>query len=158
MGLDMYLTKEHYVKNWDFMKPEERTKVTVLKGGKPHPAINTERVSGVTEEVAYWRKANAIHKWFVDNVQDGKDECQRSYVDLEQLKELVSLCKKILDIKDPEKQKRTAEKLLPPQAGFFFGSTEIDQYYLEDLQNTIDQIQPELEKEPTADYYYRASW
>ena len=27
------------------------------------------------EEVGYWRKANAIHGWFVRNVQNGKDDC-----------------------------------------------------------------------------------
>ena len=26
-------------------------------------------------QIASWRKANAIHKWFVDNVQDGVDDC-----------------------------------------------------------------------------------
>ena len=25
------------------------------------------------DQIASWRKANAIHKWFVDNVQDGVD-------------------------------------------------------------------------------------
>lgn len=29
----------------------------------------------IMTEIAYWRKANHIHKWFVDNVQYGVDDC-----------------------------------------------------------------------------------
>ncbi len=60
MGLDMSLTKRTYVKNWDWMKPEDTHLVTVLKGGKP-TGIKPERVGEIIEDVAYWRKANAIH-------------------------------------------------------------------------------------------------
>ncbi len=61
MGLDMYLTKETYVKNWDFQKAQDKHAVTVQKGGETVKSIKPERVSYVTEEVAYWRKANQIH-------------------------------------------------------------------------------------------------
>lgn len=47
-------------------------------------------------EVAYWRKANAIHKWFVDNVQDGKDDCREYDVDLDNLEELRGTCVRLL--------------------------------------------------------------
>ena len=95
MGLDMYLTKKTYVKQWDHQKPEERHEVTVKKGGEIHPFIKTDRVSGVVEEVMYWRKANAIHGWFVDNCQNGIDECQMSIVTRAQLIELKELCEKL---------------------------------------------------------------
>lgn len=183
MGLDMYLTKRTYVQNWDHYPPEQRHEVTVKLGGKSHPNIKSERVSEIVEQVAYWRKANAIHQWFVREVQEGRDECQESYVSHEQLRELVSLCKKVLDaletvegdvkvgqrytqeggwedLTKPGKliaQKGLAEKLLPTQEGFFFGSTDYDEYYVQDLQSTIDQIEPLL-AEDDGDFYYRASW
>ena len=69
MGLDMYLSKRTYVKNWDFMKPEELHEVLVTKNGV-EVGIKPQRVSEIVEEVGYWRKANAIHDWFVKNVQD----------------------------------------------------------------------------------------
>ncbi len=69
MGLDMFLTKEYYIKNWDFMKPEEKHEITITKGGKPSTIENT-KINSVIVDVAYWRKANAIHKWFVENVQE----------------------------------------------------------------------------------------
>jgi hypothetical protein len=78
MGLDMYLTRKVYVKNWSFRKPEELHEITVKRGGQPRTDINPEKISYVIEDVAYWRKANAIHKWFVDNCQDGVDECQET--------------------------------------------------------------------------------
>ena len=43
MGLDMYLTKRVYVRNWDHMSPNERTTVTVTRGGKAIPGLDTAR-------------------------------------------------------------------------------------------------------------------
>jgi hypothetical protein len=71
----MYLHRKTYMANWEWMKPEDRDEVTVLRGGKP-TGIKSERVKQIVEEVACWRKANAIHQWFVGNVQRGKDDCQ----------------------------------------------------------------------------------
>ncbi len=75
-------------------------------------------MSEIVEEVMYWRKANHIHGWFVDNVQQGRDECQESYVETDQLKELRDLCKKVLETKNTD--------LFPLTAGFFFVSTDVD--------------------------------
>ena len=97
MGLDMYLKKKTYVKNWDHTPKDQIHKITVKLGGKTHPSIKPERISYIEEDVAYWRKANAIHRWFVKNVQGGIDECQTSYVELAQLKELVDACKQVID-------------------------------------------------------------
>ncbi len=87
MGLDMYLTKKTYVKNWDHHKPEYRHEITIKQGGKIRDDIKPERICYIEEEVAQWRKANSIHKWFVDNVQNGKDDCRDYYVSHEQIAE-----------------------------------------------------------------------
>ena len=34
----------------------------------------------ILEDVGYWRKANAIHNYFVQRCQNGVDECQMSLV------------------------------------------------------------------------------
>lgn len=47
------------------------------------------------QNVGYWRKANMIHKWFVDNVQGGVDECQVTQVSKEQLLSLIHLCEEV---------------------------------------------------------------
>ena len=77
MGLDMYFEKKTYIGN-KWKKPDERAKLLIPKnqgGIMPIEDVKDERISEVTEEVGYWRKANAIHKWFVDNVQKGEDDC-----------------------------------------------------------------------------------
>ena len=73
-------------------------------------------------EIGYWRKANQIHRWFVDNVQDGRDECKIHELGKEKLEELLSLCREVKE--NPEQ----ASKLLPTQQGFFFGSYEYDEF------------------------------
>ena len=100
MGLDMYLSKKTYVKNWDHFKPEVRYEVTVNQGGKPHRTIQSDRISYVIEQVAYWRKFNALHGWFVNECGDGKDECQEMYVSEDKLKEILNLLKQVKMILD----------------------------------------------------------
>lgn len=140
----------------------------------------------IIDQVGYWRKANAIHDWFVRNVQDGEDDCHyHNEVTKEILEELLDICetvlascelvdgkinngytyengqkKAILDdgkyVKDPS----VAMKLLPTTCGFFFGSEDYDEYYVEDIKDTIDIITRVLE---TTDFdvemvYYVSSW
>ena len=54
--------------------------------------LSGKNSDGSTTEVAYWRKANAIHRWFVNNVQDGIDECQETIVTRNQLFTLLQIC------------------------------------------------------------------
>lgn len=113
----------------------------------------------------YWRKANAIHKWFVDHVQDGEDDCKFYPVEVEQLLELHATCGKVLEASKLVKGKQFAGKklvdgelvsvyedgmviedatvaneLLPSQEGFFFGSQDYDEWYLADVRHTYDAI------------------
>mgnify|MGYP003345758458 CR=1 FL=1 len=61
MGLDMYLraTKSLY-RSDDFETVE---KIKDLTGSSLIPRH-------IVFDAMYWRKSNAIHKWFVDNVQE----------------------------------------------------------------------------------------
>jgi hypothetical protein len=185
MGLDMYLTKQTYVKRWDHQSPEDKFSVTVEKGGKPYDAIKPERICYVAEEVAYWRKANAIHAWFVRECQGGVDDCRLGYVDTEKLKELLDTVNKVLDETKAVKGKvnagsswtatkgavkkwedgRVAEdatlakELLPTKSGFFFGGTDYDEYYLQDLEYTRDVLTKVLAEDNShGDFYYQSSW
>ena len=85
--------------------------------------------------VAYWRKANQIHRWFVENVQGGNDNCGLYEVDLEQIFELIDIIKIVLA------DHSLAEEFLPTQEGFFFGGTAYDDYYWEDLEETKKQLE-----------------
>ena len=154
MGLDMYLTKKTYVKNWKHMSDDETHKVSVE--GKSAKEIKPERITHIEEEIGYWRKANQIHNWFVNNVQNGNDNCGTYYVGVEQLEELSENCKAVLA--DHSK----ADKLLPTQQGFFFGGYEYDEWYFEQLEETveiIDGILTEMkENDAYYEFYYESSW
>jgi len=161
MGLDMYLEKRTYVKNWDFLKPEDRTLVTVTKGGKPVSSIDPKKITFIVEEAGYWRKANAVHQWFVDHVQDGNDDCGYYYVSEEKLKELLQAVNTILENSALQGEAvvtaAIAQELLPTSSGFFFGSTEYDSYYLDDLKLTKEILEGAL-SDSDASYYYHSSW
>lgn len=119
---------------------------------------DTEKKYGymrIMDQVGYWRKQNAIHNWFVKNVQGGADDCNyHEEVTKEDLRELLRLCNSVLaDIE-------LADELLPTQGGFFFGSTEYDDWYKDGLQYTVDKIydifnKVDFEKEMV---YYISSW
>ena len=153
MGLDMYLNRKTYVKQWSHQTPEEKFEITITKGGKPYDGIDLANVTHIEEEVGYWRKANQIHRWFVENVQDGVDNCGEYSVGKSQLEELLNVCREVLN--DHSK----AEDLLPSAAGFFFGNTDYDEYYYDDLERTIVMLDKILgETNPNQDIYYSSSW
>lgn len=150
MGLDMYLSAKRHLA--DYREDEKEIIEAVEKiDGLCNFGM---RVNEVSCEAMYWRKANAIHKWFVTNCQDGVDDCREVWVSIEQLKQLRDVCDEV--IKDTSK----ADSLLPPQSGFFFGSTEVDEYYLQDLVATREALDRIVDNEDNNrwDYYYQSSW
>jgi len=124
MGLDMYLRLR---KVHDFSKNRESFDNAYGSDWK---------LSESTYTVCDWRKANAIHKWFVDHVQDGQDDCGRYPVSVDHLHKLKADCETALTYYnegDPE----GAAAYLPTASGFFFGCTDYDEYYADDLRKTI---------------------
>jgi hypothetical protein len=149
MGLDMYLNKRSYVQYWEH-NGDDNYEVKVTKGGKP-TKIDPKKVKYIIEEAGYWRKQNQIHRWFVENVQRGIDDCGEYYVSKEDLQTLLELCQKV------KADNSLADELLPSASGFFFGGTEYDEWYFNGIDNTIDILKEALEDE-NADYYYSSSW
>ena len=130
MGLDMYLygVKEEFRKH-DY------------------------NIGGYKEstEIGYWRKANAIHRWFVENCQDGIDNCATYYIGYKDLKRLRDLCVKVLC------KKENPREVLPTQEGFFFGVTDYGEDYIYDLKETIEICNWALAQD--FDYFeYQSSW
>jgi hypothetical protein len=88
-------------------------------------------------------------------VQDGEDDCgYHREVTKEDLEELADVCHEVLCNPD------LAECRLPTTVGFFFGGTEYDEWYINDLRNTMDIIEEVLK---TTDFdkemiYYVSSW
>ena len=155
MGLDMYLTAERYFTSYVEKDIQKAADIKAVIGNIP----DAWSVKNVETQVMYWRKANAIHKWFVDNVQDGVDNCEKFWLKKESLEALKEAVDNTLAVYTPE----NAAKYLPTQSGFFFGSTEYDEWYWKDVENTkklLDELLPrydELAKQGW-DFYYQASW
>ena len=150
MGLDMYLDKRSYVRQWEHIDADKQYNVEVTRGGEP-TNINPKKVKYIIEEAGYWRKQNQIHRWFVENVQKGVDDCGDYYVERNRLQELLDICKIV------QTDHSKAEELLPSASGFFFGGTDYDEWYFSGIDNTIDILKEALEDE-NAEYYYSSSW
>jgi hypothetical protein len=152
MGLDMYLSAKKHVSNYDF-RPEEQKLNKQLKESLGLTHMNRDDSSvEVSINVGYWRKANAIHKWFVDNVQDGDDNCRAYYVSRETLEKLLATVNHVVETKDATD--------LPPTQGFFFGSDKVDDWYWEDMTDTQNMLKNILEDENLKEYEfeYQSSW
>lgn len=173
MGLDMYLNKKTYIWSND----RDNLEITGSKS-----KINSKKVTTIIEEAGYWRKANAVHQWFVKNVQDGEDDCKEYWVSHEDMEKLLDTVNEVIKasklvkgkiqngstFKDGKeipimedgkyiKNPSVAEKLLPTTEGFFFGGTAYDQYYYENLLET-KKILEEALKDKDGDYEYSSSW
>jgi hypothetical protein len=158
MGLDMYLRAEKFVSGYDFAGETETFNkvIDAVEAGdiasKDSPSVT------ISVNVMYWRKQNAIHKWFVDNVQEGEDDCGDYYVSRANLIALKETCRAVLD------NRSLAMKLLPPQEGFFFGGTELDEWYWEGVKTTFDGLEALLERVPDTGsisdwgFEYHSSW
>jgi hypothetical protein len=151
MGLDQWLYKKTYVQNWEHQRPEERHEISVKLGGVLREDIRPDKIAYIVEQAGYWRKFNALHGWIVENCAGGIDECQKISLSRQDLQDLLDT----LNIVSSDYDR--AEELLPPTAGFFFGSTEVDEYYIQEVERTKAIIE-ELINEDVEECYYQASW
>ena len=163
----------------DILRPEFQTRYAVW---------DTEHKYGwkrMSEAVGQWRKANQIHNWFVQNVQGGEDDCGEYVVSRFQLERLKATCEELLSrvvlapgkVKNGERMidgkwlpiyedgvvvsnPEVCAELLPATDGFFFGSTEYDHYYIEDIQNTVTILDEVLQTTnfDTQTITYSSSW
>ena len=165
MGLDMYLYAVPKINRMNFMevlaaetnltriKKEDRELYQSLKShivkckefGQVDPSL--------VIELAYWRKANQIHNWFVENVQNGQDNCMPYEVSRAQVQNLYNCCQEVLT-------KQNGYKVLPTKPGFYFGSIEYDRFYYMDVEQTCNIAADILETYDFNSYHliYNSSW
>ena len=153
----MYLYRREYVGGWDFQtnmdREGERELYDNIVKVFGHDRLEASPHVYVDICVAYWRKANAIHGWFVNELAKGVDNCQDIYVSRNDLIKLRDLAKTAL------LEPSIAGDILPPTSGFFFGSYDIDEWYMDDMRNTVKQIDKVLKQSEEHSYfYYKASW
>lgn len=88
-------------------------------------------------EIGYFRKVNFLVKFFEKKGFDVSNQTPLA-IKREDAEELLSKCEKVLwdHSKGPE--------LLPTMSGFFFGSTDYDDYYYEDVEAVRDYVKDKL--------------
>lgn len=87
--------------------------------------------------IGYYRKVNFLVKYFLDrgyDVENSSPIC----ISKEDVEELLSRCNQVLE--DHSK----APELLPTMSGFFFGSTDYDEYYFIDVAKIKGYIEGTL--------------
>lgn len=167
MGLDMYLEKDLFLSYYTTNATVPFTLNTINGTKTIQVNLKDKKIQKITFSVMYWRKANAIHKWFVDNVQDGNDDCSRYWVSKEKLEQLLEICKKVEQAYEnenlsKEEKEEQISSLLPTQEGFFFGTYAYDSYYIQDVKDTIEALEKEINSPDYTNnefsYYYQSSW
>jgi hypothetical protein len=152
MGLDMYLSARRYLWSDDDKVLSKKISDMIDVDVDEDRGINgsTLRVKGIEIDAMYWRKANAVHGWFVENVQEDEDDCGEYHVERSQLEDLIRECEQALTSRD--------SKNLQPKSGFFFGSTDINEGYWSDLEDTVVGLKRALTLSNDYSFYYSSSW
>ena len=164
MGLDMYFyarkTTYKSFSKWDKSSkvdetnyPEDLKTFSDYIYDRNFKSVQTE----TRYQIGYFRKFNALHSYIVKTFADGIDNCQ----DIILYKEDVEQIKKVLDeVLNAHQQVEKAKELLPTQSGFFFGGTDYDEFYFEDVKDAADLMQSFLDNFDFDKYQlvYRASW
>lgn len=115
MGLDMYLDGVMYFS--PLIKPNLKKRKIIM-----------------TLEVT-WRDAYHIHDWFVENIQNGKDDGNRYELGFNQLNTLRNYCREILN--DNSK----ASELLPTDSTYGY-----DDFYFKTIEKTYQELSRLIDK------------
>jgi hypothetical protein len=146
MGLDMYLSAKRYLWNISDDDKALAEKIGAEVGGE-----SLGQTKEVAREAFYWRKAWAIHHWFVINAQNGDDNCREYWVSRDLLRELLDTLQRV------DKNPSLTEDILPLQADDADGI----EWELEQVRRTIPALQKLINDESIKDhwdFYYQSSW
>jgi hypothetical protein len=123
MGLDQFLYRTVGEGVWDERQAQtcDGLDIPLVRGGTRE----------TRDKVGYWRKFNALHAYIVDQFAGGVDECQPIELSADDVQQIIGALEEALA--DPKGEGNP----LQPRSGFFFGSTEIDEYYLAECREAL---------------------
>jgi uncharacterized protein YneR len=169
-GLDMYLKVGKYISKYNYpyninegWPPPIDEEYKRLSEFVPTEFDKYGDFSGIEigYPVGYWRNAIAIHQWFM-NLPDDKNAKYLIFVSYRDLKRLNASCKSVLSIRTEEEAKK--QGLFPATAhygGIFFEDPQMDEWYFDDLERTVEITDHILNSFSEADIHikftYRAS-
>lgn len=117
------------------------------------------------KEIAYFRKVNFLVKYVDEVLGREVDNCRDVVLEKEDIEELVRRCGTVIDsLKNSKKKEvqyetgwcngettyatkkvftgtKVAEELLPTMNGFFFGSTDYDEDYLDNVKQVKEDME-----------------
>lgn len=96
--------------------------------------INIHYNNGNHEEY-YYRKVNWLRNWIIKNTgHDDSVNCEPINLTKENIQSLLNDCNYVLE------NRKEANKTLPTVNGFFFGSTDYDEYYYDDVEEVKNNM------------------
>jgi len=150
MGLDMYLYRETYYSKYGSSQEE----VTV--GGKILEPSFT-----ISKEDMYWRKAQPIHDWLVNYVQEGEDNCNKYDVSFSTLMQLKSICMITLLLRSKKERVAYLDRRMPCHEEGGWGSKDTDNFdwQLDNIRDTYNYLAT-IKQDTTGNswFAYRSSW
>jgi hypothetical protein len=117
--------------NYDFKIHPYTEKILDLPDLKAR--LDKEVEMSYEEYNAYFRKVNFLFYYFDRTLGKMYDQCY-AFVELEDVDDLIDRCEQVL------KDHKLAHSLLPTQDGFFFGSTDYDDWYFSDVKDCLKQM------------------
>ena len=125
------------VKNWD--DPESHDTIGYYEEVYNPVPVETwiQEIAQIIDthyspSVCYFRKVNLLFAYF-ENKGLMIDE-YFAFMDKETCLDIIDRCKRVLA------DHSLADELLPTQAGFFFGSTDYDEWYYHDVEDVLKQL------------------
>lgn len=119
--------------NYEFTYERMLNNVENIEGVKQFFADFIKRY--YAESDIYFRKVNFVYRYFADKMED---EC--CFVTRGEMEDIVDRCERVLN------NEGEAEDLLPTMAGFFFGSTDYDDWYYKDVEDCKKQFSKMLKR------------
>lgn len=92
--------------------------------------IDKYKKNGELKELLFFKKVNFLLPFF-----DYTENYEDIEINKQQVEDLVNTCKQVL------KEKSKAKTLLPNTEGFFFGSTEYDEMYFDNVKLVLQRFQ-----------------
>ena len=146
MGLDMYMFKCKAPAYIDVCS-EKRKVVKLCQEALDNMAYERAQ-SECISFVDYWRYANQIYRWFLENTEVEYEDSGPYRIKWEELLLLKATCRQVLESgvdKNGEPVAAVCEKLLPTLDGPCFGDTHYDANYFEEIRLTHDLLVELLE-------------
>lgn len=104
---------------------------------------NTANENAEPVELAYFRKVNFLVK-FMENYEE-LENCTPMTLTKELVEELIESCDKVINLYETTENKidfeKGAKEILPTTAGFFFGSTDYDDWYIDNVKDVKKEME-----------------